>query len=105
MINTNILRLRVFLFAAFIALSPFTVYYSFQLGAIIADAHFFSDMKIHFPTAPVHNLWYTAFHITCIIAVLGYVVWEWLGSANTQESVVSENNLGTLGTQVNGPNY
>lgn len=94
MINKNILRLRVFLFAVFIALSPFAVYYSFQFGAIFADALFFSDMKIHLPEAPVHSLWYTAFHITCIIAVLGYVIWEWLGYAYTHESALNENTFG-----------
>lgn len=75
----NPLRIRVLLLCTFLAVSPFFVYFSFQFGAIFADALIFADATLRLPEAPSHYLWFNAFHITCILSVIGYVLWELSG--------------------------
>jgi hypothetical protein len=89
----NPLRIRVVLLCIFLAVSPFFVYFSFQFGAIFADALIFADATLRLPEAPSHYLWFKAFHITCILSGIGYVLWELSHVSYRQPSHV-ENVLG-----------
>jgi len=89
----NPLRIRVLLLCTFLAVSPFFVYFSFQFGAIFADALIFAHATLHLPEAPSHYLWFSAFRVTCIMSVIGYVLWELSGMTFRHNSRL-ENVLG-----------
>lgn len=80
--NTH--RLRALLIVIAVGFLPLMIYYSFQLG--LAASHIIFEPGYEFNFNEHENrFWAIASLITGLIALVGYVYWEWIGNANKSE--------------------